>query len=150
MISAIAFCCAAAGMGASASPLPANAVAPRAIVNLVIGSPYPFNRISGQGPLYVPSDSLRQLDRRPATSTDGRSQYRVPRGPGRARRPGGVAMLELVGAERGNVGGELGVVVAELIELALIVAVDFGLDRVGAGERRFLGHQRRHRAQREA
>ena len=33
---------------------------------------------------------------------------------------------------------------------ALIMSVDLGLDRVGAGQRRFLGHQRGRRAEREA
>ena len=43
-----------------------------------------------------------------------------------------------------------GSLVAELLELLAIMAVDLGLDRVGAGHRGFLGHQRGRRAEREA
>ena len=43
-------------------------------------------------------------------------------------------MLELVGLEFGNVGGKLGVVATQRRELARIMAVDLGLDGVGAGE----------------
>ena len=51
-------------------------------------------------------------------------------------------MLELLGAEFGDVGGKLGIAVAELVELLAIMAVDLGLDRVGAGHRGLFGHQR--------
>ena len=69
---------------------------------------------------------------------------------GRASLASGIAMLELLGAEFLDIGGEFGVVVTQLVELAAVMAVDFGLDRVGAGHRRLLGHQRGRRAEREA
>ena len=61
-----------------------------------------------------------------------------------------VAMLQLVGAEFLDVGGKLGVVVAELRQLLAVMLVDLGLDSVGAGERRLLGHERGRGAEREA
>ena len=60
------------------------------------------------------------------------------------------AMLELLGAKLGNVGGQLGVAVAERVQLAAVMAVNFRLDRVGAGHCRSFRQQRRRRAKREA
>jgi disulfide bond formation protein DsbB len=48
-------------------------------------------------------------------------------------------MLKLLGAELGDVGRKLGIVGAKRVELRAVMLVDFRLDRVGAGERRFLG-----------
>ena len=49
-------------------------------------------------------------------------------------------MLELVGAKLFDIGGKLGIVAAELGELGAVMAVDLGFDRIGAGQRRLLGH----------
>ena len=54
----------------------------------------------------------------------------------------GFLVLELFGAEQGDVGGKLGILVAERLELVAVMDVDLGLDRVGAGHRRFLADQR--------
>ena len=58
-------------------------------------------------------------------------------------------MLQLLGAELLDVGGELGIVLAERLELTAIMAVDLGLHRIRARKRGLLGHQRRHRSERE-
>ena len=58
-------------------------------------------------------------------------------------------MLDFLFAELGNVRRQFGILAPELIELLLVVAVDLGLDRVGAGKRCFLRHQRGRRTERE-
>ena len=55
-------------------------------------------------------------------------------------------MLQLIGAEVGDISGKLRILVAEVGELVTVVAIDFRFDRVGAGKRRLFGHQRRGRA----
>src|SRR4029079_5438041 len=95
-------------------------------------------------------NALRERDCNPASSTDRRSQQRIS---DRLRSPGGagrIAVLELVGAELGDVFGKLRVVLAEFVELLAVMAVDFGLDRVGAGKGGFLGDERGRSAEREA
>ena len=59
-------------------------------------------------------------------------------------------MLQLLGAKLRDIGGKLGIVIAQFVELALVVPVDFGLDCFGAGHRRFLANQRRSSTQRKA
>src|SRR3954468_8508977 len=58
-------------------------------------------------------------------------------------------MLKLFGLEFGNVPGKFRVVLAEVSKLAGVMAVNLRLHRVGAGEGRLLGHQRRGGAKRE-
>src|SRR6476646_8109950 len=94
------------------------------------------------GPPGGSSYALRQADCHPAAGTDRRSQERIAGRRGRSRLASRIAMLELVGAKFGDVGGELRVVLPELVELAGIMTIDLGLDRIGAGERRFLRDQR--------
>src|SRR6476659_3577306 len=96
------------------------------------------------------SYALRQADCHPAAGTDRRSQERVAGRGGRSRLASRIAMLELVGAKFGDIGGEFRVVLPELVELAGIMAINLGFHRIGAGERRFLRHQRGRRAEREA
>src|SRR5215207_6123661 len=52
-------------------------------------------------------------------------------------------MLQLVGAEFGDIGGEFGIVLAQLVQLFAVVAVDLDLHRLCAGHRRFFRYQRR-------
>src|SRR3982751_1507358 len=85
--------------------------------------------------------SLIALSAWAADGADGRGQDRITHSLGRASRPGGVAMLNFLGAKFRDVAREFGIVIAQLVELMLVMAVDLGLDRVGAGERGFLGHQ---------
>ena len=51
-------------------------------------------------------------------------------------------MLQLLGTELRDIFGKLGIVVAQLIQLALVMTANLGLDRIGASHRRFLADQR--------
>ena len=59
-------------------------------------------------------------------------------------------MLELLSPEFRNIGRQFGVVVAQIVQLLLIMAIYFSFDSVCAGQRRFLRHQGRRRAKRKA
>src|SRR4029078_9727571 len=96
------------------------------------------------------SNTLRQADRHPASVTDPRGQQGKAKSPRCASLARAIAMLQLLRPEFGDVRGKFGIVLAELVELATVMPVDLGLDRIGAGERGFLGHERGGRAEREA
>ena len=59
-------------------------------------------------------------------------------------------MLELIRAEFLDVLRKLRIVIAELGQLASVMLVDLGLDGIGAGQRRFFGHECGRRAKGEA
>src|SRR5438874_8190048 len=88
------------------------------------------------------SYSLRQFNGHPATRTDRRGQEWIADRGCCARGTSRVAMLELLGAKVRDVRAKLRVIIAELGELGRVMLVDFGLDRIGAGERGLFGHQR--------
>ena len=82
------------------------------------------------------SNSLGQTDRSAAAQPDRPGQQRIGRsllGPCRQRRG---AVFALVIAERMNHRRQLGIVVTQLVELIAVVAVNFFLDRCGAGHSR--------------
>src|SRR5687768_2134032 len=121
---------------------PANRLAaPAAIsVSLVISSSS-FQQLKRASRLVGSSYALRQFDCHPASGTDCRCQQRVADGIGCAGGTGAIAVLQLLGAELGDVGRKFGVLFTQLGELALIMFVDLRFDRVGAGQRCLLGHQ---------
>src|SRR5947208_2950920 len=149
MISAIAFCCAVAGAGSTTKPPAAAAVAARVIISRVIVLTRPFHGNQRARPASSSSYPLRQPDGHPAPGTDRRDQQRIAQGVRCASVTGAVAMLELVGTEIGDIGRELGVIIAKLLDLAAIMMVDFRFDRIGAGERGLFRHQGSRRAERE-
>ena len=51
-------------------------------------------------------------------------------------------MFELLEAELGDVGGELGIILTEIPNLAAVMAVDCSFDRLGLSERSLLGQKR--------
>src|SRR5438477_6499126 len=96
------------------------------------------------------SYAFRKPDCHPTAGTDRRSQQGITQRLRRACLARRVAMLAFVGLEVADVGGERRIVAPELRQLRAIMLVDLGLDRVGAGERRFLRYERCRRAEREA
>src|SRR5690242_19881030 len=124
---------AATGAGRAASaPAVTAAAALRRVVNLLIMS---SSAVTADRLVSCSSNSLRKPDGHPASGTDRRRQRRVAERARGARFARSVAMLEFVGAEFGDIRGKLGIVVAELVQLLAVVAVDLGLDGVGAGKR---------------
>src|SRR5688500_804598 len=116
MISAIFPCsCAVAAAGNSVSAPAPTAAAPKIIVNLLM---FVLPRPKRPNAPDCSSNPLRQSDRHPATGTDRRSQQRVARSGGSARHARDIPVLELLRAKLGDVGGELGIVVVKLVELA--------------------------------
>src|SRR6476661_9979845 len=122
---------AAAGVASAARP-PARATAAvlARVVKLLISS---FQRLQRPAFFLVPLNSLRQGDGHLATATDGRGQEGIAKRFLRTRLARSISVLELFRAELCNMGRKLGIVVAELVELATVVTVDLGLHRVGAG-----------------
>src|SRR6478672_3536647 len=137
--------CATAMVGYAARE-PANAaIKARDTVGLFMTRPF-NNQYQRASTARGSSYALGQADSYPAAGTDRRSQQRVAKGLGRARLSCRIPMLQLFGLELGDIAGEFGVFVAELAQLFRIMFVDLGLDRIGAGERCFLRHQRGRRA----
>src|SRR5215210_332871 len=116
----------AAESAASASVRPADAAAVR--INFDIISP--FNRVSARCPNGFPSNSFRKPDRDPTAGANRRAQQRERDRFGSAVGAGGRLMLQLLGAELGDVGGKHRIVRAKRLELFAIMAVDLGLDRI--------------------
>jgi len=59
-------------------------------------------------------------------------------------------MFQLLSTELGNIGGQRRIVVAQFIQLPLVVPVNFSLHRFGAGHCGFLADQGSSCAKREA
>src|SRR3954451_17663788 len=142
MISATLLPCvwASTGGGRTANPVAAAVAIVITSLVMVVHASFPAN--SAGEAARSSSYSLRQFDSHPATRTDRRGQEGIADRVRCARGTSGVAMLELLGAEARNIGRKLRILVAELSELARVMLVDLGFDRIGAGERRLFGHQR--------
>jgi hypothetical protein len=59
-------------------------------------------------------------------------------------------MLKLFGLKFGNLAGQFGIAIAQLLTLFAVMEVNLGLDRGGAGHRRFGSNRRRYRTERKS
>src|SRR4249919_666496 len=126
---------ASAGAAGRATPAIAMAAAPMARDSFDITDVLSTFKRATRSP--GSSNALRQADCKPASGANRGRQQRIADCFGGAMFAGRVAMLQFLGAEGGDIGGQLGVAIAELVELAAVMAVDLRLDRVGAGHGRF-------------
>src|SRR5690349_14399281 len=93
-------------------------------------------------------ESCRQPDRQPRAGFDRRAQRRRRVAP--ALHQSRIAMLSLIGAELFERRLEVGLGIAQGLDLARVMLVDHFFDRDGASHRRALAQHRRRRAQGEA